>query len=174
MSDEEYDPAQGYPPVQNQDSFSPSRPLNQPFQPNEYAKPISQPVPQYPGGPSTQPPSQKPQHFLKPTAPKQPTHVYAEKDTDDLDDIPPYLRERIQAIIDRKVAEKIDEEMAQFKEEIRERLDDMQQQNQAQMGQYAQPVPVVYAPPQAVPYGGYPPQYAQYPPAQPNYYGGPP
>ena len=61
-----------------------------------------------------------------------------------------------------------------FKEEIRERLDDMQQQNQAQMGQYSQPMPVVYAAPQTVPYGGYQPQYGQYPPAQPNYHGGPP
>jgi predicted transcriptional regulator len=45
---------------------------------------------------------------------------YVAKEADDLDEIPPYLRERIQAIIDRKVAEKIDEEMAAFKEEIRE------------------------------------------------------
>ena len=131
---------------------------------------------------------QKSQHFLKPSAQKQPTHIYQQqiaqhditpqgyvtKEVDELDEIPPYLRERIQAIIDRKVAEKIDEEMAEFKEEIRDRLDDMQQQNQAQMGQYTQPMPVVYAAPQTVPYAAYQqqpqPQYVQYPPSQPQYY----
>ena len=50
---------------------------------------------------------------------------YTPRDVDDFDEIPPYLKERIQAIIDRRVAEKIDEEMAQFKEELRERLVDM-------------------------------------------------
>lgn len=76
---------------------------------------------------------------MKPSPQKVPTHVYQPqltKEDDELDEIPPYLRERIQAIIDRKVAEKIDEEMAEFKEEIREQLEEMQQQNQTQMGQY--------------------------------------
>jgi len=52
---------------------------------------------------------------LKPSPQKVPTHVYQPqiaKEDDELDEIPPYLRERIQAIIDRKVQEKIDEEMA--------------------------------------------------------------
>jgi len=45
----------------------------------------------------------------------------------------------------------------------------MQEQNQAQMGQYPQPVPVVYAAPQQVPYG-YQPQYQGAPPQQPVYH----
>tara|TARA_B110001450_G_scaffold235493_1_gene240247 strand:- start:406 stop:588 length:183 start_codon:yes stop_codon:yes gene_type:complete len=53
MSDDEYDPNQGYEnqgytqPVQKQTSFAPTRQLDQGFQPNEYAKPVAQPIPQY-------------------------------------------------------------------------------------------------------------------------------
>jgi len=55
MSDDEYDPNQGYEnqgysqPVQKQTPFAPTntRPLDQQFQPNEYAKPVAHPIPQY-------------------------------------------------------------------------------------------------------------------------------
>ena len=41
MSDGEYDPNQGYPPIQQQTPFAPSKPLEQQFKPNEYAKPVA-------------------------------------------------------------------------------------------------------------------------------------
>ena len=43
---------------------------------------------------------------------------------DDLDEIPYFLRATIQKIIDQKVAHRINEEMAQLKDEIRAQLAD--------------------------------------------------
>ena len=45
---------------------------------------------------------------------------------DDLDQIPEYLRGSIQKIIEKRVAERVDEEMKLFKEEIRAELLDQQ------------------------------------------------
>ena len=48
----------------------------------------------------------------------------AEVDQDDLDEIPFYLRESIQKIIDRRVLQRVNEEMIAFKDEIRAELAD--------------------------------------------------
>ena len=49
---------------------------------------------------------------------------------DDLDEIPFYLRESIQKIIDKRVLQRVNEEMIAFKEEIRSELADQKVQNQ--------------------------------------------
>ena len=48
---------------------------------------------------------------------------------DDLDSIPEYLRAGIQKIIEKRVAQRVDEEMKVFKEEIRAELIDQQAVN---------------------------------------------
>ena len=48
---------------------------------------------------------------------------------DDLDSIPEYLRAGIQKIIEKRVAQRVDEEMKIFKEEIRAELIDQQAVN---------------------------------------------
>ena len=45
---------------------------------------------------------------------------------DDLNEIPEYLRASIQKIIEKRVAERVDEEMKLFKQEIRAELVDQQ------------------------------------------------
>ena len=54
----------------------------------------------------------------------------ADVEQDDLDEIPFYLRESIQKIIDRRVLQRVNEEMIAFKEEIRSELADQKVQNQ--------------------------------------------
>ena len=53
-----------------------------------------------------------------------------------MDEIPFYIRESIQKIIDKKVQERVNEEMAQFKEVIRQELADQKVQNQVQIGHH--------------------------------------
>ena len=60
----------------------------------------------------------------------------AEVEQDDLDEIPFYLRESIQKIIDRRVLQRVNEEMIAFKEEIRSELADQKVQNQIQIGHH--------------------------------------
>ena len=60
----------------------------------------------------------------------------AEIEQDDLDEIPFYLRESIQKIIDRRVLQRVNEEMIAFKEEIRAELADQKVQNQIQIGHH--------------------------------------
>ena len=66
-------------------------------------------------------------------------------ESDNLEDIPPYLRESIDKIIERRSQERIDEEMTKFKREILEELVDQQAVVQTllvdQRGAYAQPYP---------------------------------
>ena len=83
---------------------------------------------------------------------------------EDLDQIPDYLRAGIQKIIEKRVAQRVDEEMKFFKDEIRAELMDQQAVNQSLMngnrpsatapppgygnfGGYGQPQPHYGAPP---------------------------
>ena len=72
---------------------------------------------------------------------------------DDLDQIPEYLRAGIQKIIEKRVAQRVDEEMKVFKEEIRAELIDQQAVNQTLMNSNRQ---LATAPPPGYGYyGGY-------------------
>ena len=59
-----------------------------------------------------------------------------EQQIDDLDEIPFYIRESVQKIIDKKVQERVHEEMSSFKEVIRAELADQKVQNQVQIGHH--------------------------------------
>ena len=52
-----------------------------------------------------------------------------EQQIDDLDEIPFYIRESVQKIIDKRVQQRVHEEMSEFKEVIRAELADQKVQN---------------------------------------------
>ena len=56
----------------------------------------------------------------------------------DMDEIPFYLRESIKMIVDRRVKIRIDEEMAIFKEEVRQKLANEKVSNQEQIQSHIQ------------------------------------
>ena len=53
-----------------------------------------------------------------------------------LDEIPFYLRDTVQRIIDRRVKKRVADEMNQFKEYVRNELADMKAQNQVQISNH--------------------------------------
>lgn len=57
-----------------------------------------------------------------------------------MDEIPFYLRESINKIIDRRVKNRIDEEMAKFKEEVRDKLANEKMNNNEQIQTHIQEV----------------------------------
>jgi hypothetical protein len=54
----------------------------------------------------------------------------------DLDEIPFYMRESVQKIIDKRVQDRVAEEMNTFKETVRNELAEMKAQNQVQIGNH--------------------------------------